>query len=175
MNAWKTAFACLLLAAPVAAPAQDDILNKIINKPGSAAVHGAPAKSRKDEGVQGGKALRVDSPGKPNAWDISLSTDIDKPVKAGDTLVLAFWARLEKGPDGATTVSLPYNGIQLAAAPYTPVVKDAVTVGPAWELHQITGKADKDYAPGTINATLHLAGAKQVVDIGPVFVLDMGQ
>ena len=39
---------------------------------------------------------------------------------------------------------------------------------------QIQGKADHDYAGGKLNVSIHLATAKQIVDLGPVFVLDMG-
>jgi hypothetical protein len=39
----------------------------------------------------------------------------------------------------------------------------------------VKGKADKDYPAGALNVSLHLATAKQTVDLGPVFVLDMGQ
>lgn len=44
-------------------------------------------------------------------------------------MVLAFWARLEKGEGGATTASLPYNAVQLASAPYSPLFTNGVTIG----------------------------------------------
>ena len=69
---------------------------------------------------------------------------------------------------------LPYNAVQLASAPYTALFNGPVTIGPEWKLHEVKGKADKDYAGGTLNASLHLATAKQVVDLGPIFVLNMG-
>ena len=37
------------------------------------------------------------------------------------------------------------------------------------------GVADQDYGPRQLNAALHLDVAKQVLDLGPVFVLDYGQ
>jgi hypothetical protein len=167
----------LLMALPVQpAVGQDDIVDKIINVPGSTTLTGAKGKNRKDEGVQGGKALRITVPRKgANVWDIAASSAIGKPVRAGDRLVLAFWARLHEGENGATSVTLPYGGIQLAKAPYTTVVGGPVTIGAEWELHEVKGKSDKDYAAGELSATIHLASGKQVVDLGPVFVLDMGQ
>ena len=165
----------LLLLMPLqAAAGQDDILSKIINAAGSTKVMGAKGKVRSDPGVQGGQALRIPVPGKGvNVWDIAASSAIDKPVKAGDTIILAFWARLQQAD--SPEVTLPYNAVQLSAAPYTALFSQPVTIGPEWKLHEVRGKADKDYPAGALNATIHLASGKQIVDLGPVFVLDMGQ
>jgi hypothetical protein len=169
-------------ALPYALSAQgdDDILSKIINRPPVAAwridgLSGKPA-VRNDPAVQYGKALRVDVPGKgEHPWSVAASNPIDKPVKAGDNLVLAFWARLEKGENGASSATLPNNSVQMAAAPYTALFSQPVTIGPEWKMYEVKGKADKAYAGGTLTVSLHLATAKQVIDLGPVFVLDMGQ
>ena len=48
-------------------------------------------------------------------------------------------------------------------------------IGPEWKLHEVRGKADKDHGAGALNATLHLATGKQVVEIGPVIVLNLGR
>jgi hypothetical protein len=139
-------------------------------------VDGARASVRSDETVQGGKALRVPVPGKSDkAWTVSVASGIGKPVKKGDLLVLAFWAKLAKGEAGATSANLPYNAVHLAAEPYTPVFTGAVTIGAEWKIYEIKGTADRDYQSGMLNATLHLATGRQTIDIGPVFVLNMGQ
>ena len=167
------------LFAQAAAPAaEDDITSKIINRPppGAYRVDGTKGSIRKDAAVQGGKALRIVVPGKSDKpWSVSVANPIEKPVKAGDRIVLAFWARLAKAEGGLATASLPYNAVQLSAAPYTPVFSGAVTIGPEWKLYEVKGKADKDYAAGTLNAALHLATAKQTIDLGPIFVLNMGR
>ena len=172
--------AALALSVPLAAQEQpaDDIVNRIINAPGAAnhRVDGTKGKVRNDEAVQGGKALRIAVPGKSDQpWSISVSSSIEKPVKAGDRLVLAFWARLEKGEGGATTAVLPYNAVQLSAAPYSALFHGPATITPEWKMHEVKGRADKDYAAGTLNVAIHLATAKQTVDVGPIFVLNMGQ
>ena len=51
----------------------------------------------------------------------------------------------------------------------------AVDIGPEWKLHEIRGKADKDYAAGALKATIHLASAAQTVDLGPLMVVNLGQ
>ena len=164
------AFAGLLLA-PVAA--QD--LN-IINDPGAPAVNGASGRLRDDANVQGGKALRIVVRGKgANPWDVAVESPLTKPVKAGDELLLAFWARLEKGEGGATTTTLPFNAVQLSAAPYTALFSGAAEVGPEWKLHEVRGKAAADHAASTLKATIHLATAAQTVEFGPIFVVNLGQ
>jgi hypothetical protein len=172
--------ALVLAAMLAAAPAADDIAEKIISVPVPSAYRVDGLKSgpdiHSDPKVQGGKALRVRVPAKSaHAWDVAVTVPINKPVKSGDALVLAFWARLAEGDAGATTAELPYNAVQLAASPYTAVFSGPVTAGPEWKLHSVKGVVDHDYKAGELNVALHLATAKQVVEIGPVFVLDLGK
>ena len=174
MNRFAFALGCAfagLLLTPVAA--QD--LN-IINDPGAPAVNGASGRLRDDASVQGGKALRVVVRAKgANPWDVAVESAIAKPVKAGDQLLFAFWARLEKGEGGATATTLPFNGVQLSAAPYTALFAGPAEITSEWKLHEVRGKADADHAAGTIKATIHLATAAQTVDLGPIFVVNLGQ
>jgi hypothetical protein len=169
--------ALCLLAVPSSVAAQtDDIASKIINDPSAPEIVGAKSSVHNDAKVQGGKALRIVIAAKgANNWDASASSPVKKPVKADDNLMLAFWARLEKGEGGATTSTLPFSGVQVSSPPWTSVFNESVQIGPEWKLHQVKGKADKDYAPGTLGVSIHLANAKQTVDLGPLFVLDMGQ
>lgn len=161
--------------------AADDIASKIINTPPPVAfaVYNAPkpAKLYSDDKVQGGKALRVDIPAAgPQPWSISLADPIPKAVKKGDKLVLALYARVEKGDNGATTAHIANASVQLAKDPYTGVFGAPLDIGPDWKLYQVAeGVADRDYAAGDLNVSLQLATGKQVLDIGPIFVLDMGQ
>ena len=168
--------ASLLLAAIPLAPAsaQDDL--NIINDPGSPQVMGVTPRLQDDPGVQGGKALRIAVRRKgANPWDVAVQTAIGEPVKAGDSLLFAFWARLEKGENGATAATLPYNAVQLSAAPHTALFVGPVEIGPEWKLHEVKGRAEQDHAAGSLNATIHLATGAQTVDVGPLFVINLGQ
>ena len=173
MKLWTLA-ASLLLAVPLApAAAQDELV--IINDPGNPQVTGGKARLRDDPAVQGGKALRVEVRRKgANPWDVAVESAIVEPVKAGDSLLFAFWARLEQGEDGGATAALPYNAVQLSAAPYTTLFAGPVEIGPEWKLHEISGKADKDHAAGTLKATVHLATGEQTVDFGPLMLVNLG-
>ena len=173
----KFLVAALLLGFATAAVAEDpgDLAKKIINDPGDPHVDGAKASLRDDPAVQGGKALRVQVAKKgANPWDAMIGGPVNKPIKAGDKLILAFWARLEKGENGATT-TLPYNAVQLASAPYSTVISGSNDIGPDWKMYQVTGKSDRDYGSGQVKVTIQLATAKQTVDFGPIMLFDMGQ
>lgn len=168
-----------------AAPAQDaaasrDIADEIINQPlpASFSVYKAPRPARliDDKAVKGGKALRVAIPGAgAHPWDISLADPIAKAVKAGDRLVLAFYAKAEPGDAGAATAHIANASVQLAKAPYTGLFGAPVDIGADWKLYNVAqGVADRDYAGGELNVSLQLATGRQVIDIGPIFVLDLG-
>lgn len=165
--------------APTSALASLDpttIASKIVNDPAAPKVNGATARLIDDPKVMGGKALRVQVPGKgKNAWDISVSSEIKKPIKAGDSLLLVFPARLEKGENGASTATLPWNAVSMTSPPWSGVVGGPADIGPEWKLIEIKGKADKDYAASALGIGIQLATARQTVDIGPIILLDLGQ
>jgi hypothetical protein len=163
--------------AAFAAPAfgQADIAKQIVNDPSAPEVNGAKASLVNDPKAQGGKALRVAVPKKgANPWDSTVEGAIKKPIAKGDQLVLLFSARLEKGENGATTAILPYNAVQVSAAPYTTVISGSGEIGPEWKDFKVTGIANASYAPNTLKVTIQLATAKQTVDFGPIAVLDLG-
>jgi hypothetical protein len=172
-------FGAALLLAAAAAPVRaqaDDLASKIVNDPGNPQVNGAKASLRDDPKVQGGRALRIQVPKKgANPWDSTAESTLTMPVKAGDQLELIFWARLEKGDGGAASSSLAFAGIQINAAPYTSVVQQQpVDVGPEWKMVEIKGKADRNYPAGGLKVSIHLANAKQTIDLGPIVVLNLG-
>lgn len=174
--------ACLAAGAPALAqaPTPEELAQRIISVPAPSAyrVDGVRtgARVRNDPRVQGGKALRVPVPGRSEqAWSVGIAVPITQAVRAGDNLILAFWARLEEGQDGATSATLPYIAVQMAGAPYTPLFNGPATIGPEWRMHELRGRATQDHAANTLNVAMHLATGRQTVDIGPVFVLNMGQ
>lgn len=176
------AVACSAVVAGQTALAQQDaggnILDRAINKFGvNWAVYGANQSSKmmKDPNVQGGQFLRVTVTAKgANPWDVGASSPIQKPIAAGDTVLVAIWLRAPQLKDGET-MSLPYIGSNGAAAPYDALANANVNITNTWKLYYASGKASKNFAGNSMNATVHLASDKHVVDLGPVFVLDFGQ
>jgi hypothetical protein len=169
------AAASLAVVAAPAAHAQTDIAKQIVNDPSAPEVNGAKGSVVNDAKAQGGKALRVAVPKKgTNPWDSTVEGAIKKPIAKGDQLVLLFSARLEKGENGVTTATLPYNAVQVAAAPYTTVMSGSGEIGPEWKDFKVSGTANASYAANTLKVTIQLATAKQTVDFGPIAVLDVG-
>lgn len=148
----------------------------IVNDPSSPSVNKAKAQLIDDPDVTGGKALRVQVPGKSgHPWDSMVSTALKKPIKKGDRLLLVFWAKLVQGENGATTTTLPWNAVSLTSPPWSAVFGGPADIGSQWKQIELTGKADKDYAPADLSVGCQLATAKQTIDFGPIILLDLGQ
>jgi hypothetical protein len=166
----------LLTTAPVLAQTADDPV--VLNAPGAGAwnIYGAGQThaSFKDKDVQGGGGVRITvANATVNPWDVGMSTSIDKPIKAGDHLVVAVWAKAES-QDANAVVMIP-AAIGLAAAPYTQVISGQLKLTTAWQLLHFEGVSNADYAVGKVNLSLQLGGQPKKVDFGPAFVLDQGQ
>lgn len=176
----KARFLCILLAAglSLASPAtmaQDGIEKNLINTPDVKGWNvygdGQTHKFRKDKTVQGGGALHIDIPAaRPNVWDIGASAPITGAIKAGDKLILIVWARHE----GQGSVDIPAV-IQKGSPPYTPIVANSLTVTPEWKMATLEGISPADYKAGEANLALQLGGQAVKLDLGPAFVLNMGQ
>lgn len=177
-----------IIAAIAATPAwaqtqpasQPDISKQIINSPTPETfnVYGLSTKPAvvKDKNVQGGRALRVPiASASDQPWSVGLISSINQPVKKGDKLVVAVWARAEKLPEGAQTAKIATIQVGLSKEPYTTVFKGEAEVGTEWKMVHVAGTVDRDYAAGDISVSLHLATAKQVIDIGPILLLDLNK
>lgn len=184
MKPWLiVAVCCLSAVAPPAlaqAQQQSDISKQIINgpTPETFTVYGLGRKPAvvKDKNVQGGRALRVPiAGGSDQPWSVGLISSINQPVKKGDKLVVAVWVRAETLPEGASTAKIATIQVGLAKEPYSTVFRGEAEVGSAWKMVHVAGTADRDYAVGDISVSLHLATARQVLDIGPILVLDLNK
>jgi hypothetical protein len=157
--------------------AEPAILNNA--NPDAFQVYGLPGGGKptpiKDPKVQFGKAIRVDTPGGGNVWNVGVNSPLTAPVKKGDKILVAFYARVQTPATGTTTAEIASVQIQLAAAPYTKVFGNPVTIGPEWKLYTASGHADRDYGKSELAAALHINTAKQTLDIGAMAVLDYGQ
>lgn len=172
------------LPAPLAVPGiaqqaqsgDDALAEKVINNtnPASYQAYGlTPApKTVADKAVQGGKALRIPVTGSGNPWSIGVNVPLIKPVKAGDRIVVAFYARLSKAAAPSAKINAQ---LQLSAAPYSALFAKGFDATAEWQFLQFAGKADKDYPAGALSAAFHLNTGNHVVDLGPVAVFDMGQ
>jgi hypothetical protein len=157
--------------------AADDIMQKAVNEPGAFWTTWGKAKTAyvADSGVKGGAAERVTISAKPNnPWDVGASSSVAKAVRKGDVVLLMFWARAEKSPPGSDLVIIT-GRVYENAPPGTAVTPETnYLVGKQWKLYYSSGKATKDYPVGTLSAGMILGTGEQVIDLGPMFVLDLG-
>lgn len=170
---------CLLTAAvPSGAAAQDvSMADRLANDPRVEALrpYGQPIPPaiRGDKGVQFGKALRISLKGQLEFGRIGVITPTLKPVKKGDRIVIAFWARASGTDDGQPG---RIGRVQLEATPVIRTIfEQPFDIGPEWKMYQLKGVADRDYFSGALNAALHLDVKKQVLDLGPLFIFNYGQ
>jgi hypothetical protein len=54
------------------------------------------------------------------------------------------------------------------------VATDQMRVTSAWKRFYLSGKTAQAYAQGQATITVQLAGAKQVIEVGPAFLIDLG-
>jgi hypothetical protein len=162
--------------APTAA-AQPNVLDRAINQPGIGWTLYGPNQSGKQvaaTGVPGAGAVRVEVKRKgANPWDSGALYPTSKPIAAGDTILIAVYLRAPNAAPGET-VAIPL-GATGSEAPYPTIAQATVQVGPEWKLHYASAKATQAFGPAKAQASVQLAGAKQVLELGPAFILNFGQ
>ncbi|MDE2184139.1 MAG: hypothetical protein KGJ78_14060 [Alphaproteobacteria bacterium] len=169
--------ALAMLGAATMAASASDILQKAISDPGAFWTIWGPAKTNyvTDSRVKGGAAERVTISPKPrNPWDVGASTAISKPVRKGDVVLLMFWARAERPPQGSDLVMLTGRIYENAHPDNGVTPQTNFLIGDQWKLYYASGKATKDYPAGALNAAMVLGSSEQVIDFGPLHVLDLG-
>lgn len=183
-TAWVAAATALVSIFASFASAQsageNDILDQVINSPPvqSWQVTGLRATPRpvRAQGVLGDQAIRVAVP-RPgaNPWDVAGQMPIAGQINQGDTILLAVWARTHTPPDGERFGVISGIRVQQSTAPYTAIAQDSAVVPSEWTMVYASGVAQQDYPGGSTNVSVHLAGAAQTIELGPAFVLNLGQ
>jgi hypothetical protein len=128
-----------------------------------------------DVTVDGGMIRRIAiSPAPAQPWDIGSYVNIAKPVHQGDVVLLSFWARAPKPPEGNDFVLLS-GRIHENAPPGTSVTPETTfSVGRQWKQFYAGGIATKDYPAGTLSVGMLLGTGDQVIDFATVTILDYG-
>ena len=183
MKLFHFALACAFgLALPAAAQTVDplqspELIKKVINRPGTAWTFygaGLTNKVMKDADLPGGEYIRATVSQKgANAWDAGASYDVDKAIKAGDVIFFAIYLRAPELKDGETA-SIPGMGVGQANAPYGAIAMSNARASNHWGVYYAAAKAPAGSPRGQARVSVQLAADKQVVDLGPVFVLDLG-
>jgi hypothetical protein len=148
----------------------------VINEPGTRySFYGAGLsnKTMKEADLPGGEFIRVTTTKGKNPFDAGGGYQINKPIKAGDVIFFAIYARAPNLKDGETA-SMPGLGVVQDGAPYAPIAVADKQITNQWNVYYAAGKANVDWPRGKAHVALQLAADSQVIDLGPVFVLDLG-
>lgn len=129
----------------------------------------------KSEGAPGGMAYRVTvKKRKQNPWDtatrIPMTTDIEKD----DVILMSFWARSAKPPKGKDVGDIGVN-IQRNIDPYDSIFDERIELGQEWKLYSVSGKASRNYSTDKTQINFNLARAKQTVEFGQFYVMNLGK
>jgi hypothetical protein len=155
-----------------------DLLRNIINTPHVEAwrVTGVSTRPQphSDDGVIGGKAISVAAVRADQTWTTGANIPVTGEIKQGDTVLVMVFARLQIPSPDSPTSRLPVR-IDEAAAPYTNVIRGEGEIGPQWKRVYASGVAARDYAANSTKMSVRLATASHTVELGPAFVLNLGQ
>lgn len=176
MKTLTAAAATLALALiPMTSHADDDILKHLINSPGAGswiAYGSQTSKQIKDANVQGGGAFEVQvTAAGPQSYSTAAQQDLTGPIKAGDKLIAVLWLKTNSADAAPTPLHLR---LQVNSGSYDGILDGDVTVTNTWQRYPLQGVSTADHAKGTAVLVVHLGQAKQTIDLGPAFVLDMG-
>ena len=105
-----------------------------------------------------------------NQHDIGLTIPVKQKIEEGDILILAVLARSVSAntPDGNGRIGVR---IQKNAPPYPGFADNMLQIGPKWVMYELRTKARMTFEAGEAAVSLHLAGAKQVIEIGQVYLI----
>ena len=176
------AVAALSLSIVQPAASGEDIMNYAINKPSASWNVYGPGQTNapvKDKTVIGGGGMRVQvmTPAPDKPWLVGAGQAVQGKIAKGDILMVAFWAKAEPVDGGPATARISSVRVQQSTEPYGGVVEGApVTVsGSEWKMYTSRGTALIAADKGQASVSLQLAGDKQTVVLGPLFVLNFGE
>jgi hypothetical protein len=109
----------------------------------------------------------------PNVYDAGINIPINAAVAQGDVLTVAFAARTMSAETdtGAGKIGIR---VQQNKAPYSGFGDNTIAIGPNWKLYQLRTQAKVDLPNGGGVVALHMGGARQLIQLGPVYVLNAG-
>ena len=127
--------------------------------------------TREDGTIYLGRAVQFTSPAvAAQAWDLQAAVPITEAIAAGEEIEIAVAAKTVSAAteDGRARIGVR---VQQTGAPYDGFGDNTFTVGPNWQLVGIRTTATMDLPVGSAVVALHFAGAEQVVDVGPAYVV----
>ncbi len=151
---------------------------RLINDPGLAnwSINGSPQTQMvAADNISGGKAISITvAQAKANPWDISLTAPITEGISAGDTLFLAVQIRASAADNEAQSGVIAASKIEENGGAFTALADTSAQVSDKWTTLYSVGVVSKDYARGQTHITVHLAAARQTIEIGNAYAFNLG-
>ena len=173
MKRWAYLLAGVALCSVAAA--EEDIISKMINRETNGSWFIQPEKPKAKHmkaDVLGGYAFRVRATKSANPWDVQASSPIAGAINEGDVIMINYYARAEEPAEGGSSLTVR---IQLASAPYNSVLETTTKITGEWNSYCAFRVANATMGEKKSSVSIHLATAKQVIDLGPVMVFNFGK
>ncbi len=105
--------------------------------------------------------------------DMGVNVPIRTGIISGNMITVAFWAKATKADtaDGNGVVGVRINEDK---APYDGFGDQDMKIGTDWKLYEAKMRSTMTLGAGQAVVGFQLAGAKQTIEIGQIYVLDMG-
>lgn len=132
---------------------------------------GGSQKPIADKGVFTGKATRITIAEKGGgAWEVASAIPLNVAINEGDSYVVAIAIRTVSAEtaDGKGVVNIRFQSNQ---PPFDGFADNMINPGPNWQLIRLRTTAKKAIPAGQAVFSLLFAGAKQVIDVGPVYII----
>lgn len=156
------------------AVADEDIWAKTINNDSNGVWNIQPDKPKPKyfevDGIPGGHAFRIKAHKGANPWDVQASSPVNGAINEGDVVMLMYYARAAEPAEGGSTLAAR---IQANAAPWTATMDMSSKITAEWASYCAHRVASATLPKSSVS--IHLASARQVIELGPVFVFNFGK
>jgi hypothetical protein len=176
---WLRVGACLLAGfslGTVGLAQEEDLLSKMINRETNGSWFFQPDKPKarhfKVPEVPGGYAFRVKATQAANPWDVQANSPVAGAINEGDVIMINYYARAEEPAEGGSRLTVR---IQLGSPPWNSVLETTTPITSEWTSYCAFRVANASIPEKKGGVSIHLATAKQVIDLGPVLVFNFGK
>lgn len=171
---WLGALCALLGSACLAQ--DEDLMSRMINKETNGTWYFQPdtlkARHFKVPELPGGFAFRVKAHQGANPWDVQASSPVAGAIGEGDVIMLTYYARAGQPAEGGSRLTAR---IQVNSPPWTAVLESTAPITEDWQSYCAFRVSNASIPENKSSVSIHLATAKQVIELGPVFVFNFGK
>ena len=127
----------------------------------------APHQVISDSKVEGGKAVEALTTGTGGIWEVAALHPVDGGIAKGDHVVASVWIK-------SNVPAKVVFRVEARAGSRDRVYDRFIDVGTAWSQQTLDFVAADNFPAGTTQVALLLNSGKQIIDLGPVSVVNKG-